>query len=149
MPRPKRPRYIINQPIVTDFIPEGTHSGEEVTLSFEEFEIIRLIDYEGLDQSQAAEIMQVSRQTVGRILKSGRYNLSKFVVEAHRLKVEGGCFKMYQKGHGHHGLGKRHGQGFEFGRRHGQGALGDHVSNPDETKSKSNKNNITGDNDNE
>lgn len=149
MPRPKRPRYIINQPIVNAFIPEGTNSGEEVTLSLEEFEIIRLIDYEGLDQSQAAEIMQVSRQTVGRILKSGRYNLSKFVVEAHRLKVEGGCFKMHQKGHGHHGLGRRHGQRFGFGRRHGQGALGNHVSNPDETRSKSNKNNITGDNDNE
>jgi uncharacterized protein len=148
MPRPKRPRYIINQPIVNAFIPEGTHSGEEVTLSLEEFEIIRLIDYEGLDQSQAAEIMQVSRQTVGRILKSGRYNLSKFVVEAHRLKVEGGCFKMHQKGHGHHGLGK-HGQGFGFGRRRGQGALEDRIPNPGETRSKSNKSNITGDNDNE
>ncbi len=149
MPRPKRPRYIINQPIVNAFIPEGTPSCDEVTLSLEEFEIIRLIDYEGLDQSQAAEIMQVSRQTVGRILKSGRYNLSKFVVEAHRLKVEGGCFKVHQKGHGHHGLGRRHGQGFGCGRRHGLGALADHAPKPDETTTESNKNNITGDNDNE
>lgn len=148
MPRPKRPRYIINHPVVNTFIPEGTHSQEEVTLSLEEFEAIRLIDYDGLDQSQAAEIMRVSRQTVGRILKSGRYKLSKFVVEAHRLKVEGGCFKMHHKGHGHRGVG-RHRQGFGLGRRRGQGLLDDLGQNLGETRSEQNNVNVKGDSDNE
>lgn len=148
MARPKTPRYIINKPNVSAFIPEKSHFEEEVTLSLEEFEVIRLIDYEGLDQSQVAEIMQVSRQTVGRILKSGRYNLSKFVVEAHRLKVAGGCFKMHKKGHGHHGRG-RHGRGFGRGKKCGQEALGDQILNLDETRSKSNKSTIKGGNNNE
>jgi uncharacterized protein len=148
MPRPKRPRYIFNQPSVSSFIPEGTHPQQEVILSLEEFEAIRLIDYEGLDQSQAAEIMQVSRQTVGRILKTARYNLSLFVLGAHRLKVTGGCFKMHRKGHGHQGL-RRHGQGFGHGWRRGQGAPGDPAQNPCEINSKQNNSTINGDNEND
>ncbi len=92
MPRPKRPRCIISRPIIKEFRPEGVEEKGEITLSLEEFEAIRLIDFQGLDQSQAAEIMNVSRQTFGRILKIGRFNLSKALVNAYRLKVTGGCY---------------------------------------------------------
>jgi len=69
MPRPKRPRYIDAVPRVTEFVPRGAVPAEDVILSLEEFEAVRLIDYDGLDQTQAADIMNVSRQTVGRILR--------------------------------------------------------------------------------
>ena len=97
MPRPKRPRHVESHPDITGFTPDGTSAKGETYLSIEEFEAIRLIDYLGLDQSQAAEQMNVSRQTFGRILKQGRYNLSKALVIGKRLRVTGGCFKMRSK----------------------------------------------------
>ncbi len=121
MPRPKRPRHITSRPIASEFKPAGIKSKEEIMLSLEEFEAIRLIDYEGMDQSQAAEIMNVSRQTVGRILKVGRYKLSKSIVEALRLKVSGGCYKIHRNDaekapHGHRRGQGRKGHGCGMGR---------------------------------
>jgi len=120
MPRPKRLRCIMSPPIIKAFLPDGVEGGEEIILSLEEFEAIRHIDYEGLDQSQAAEIMAVSRQTFGRILKSGRFNLSNALVNALRLKVEGGCYTLQENRHGHgHGP---HGHGWgQKGCRRGRG----------------------------
>ncbi|WP_299981241.1 DUF134 domain-containing protein [Desulfobacula sp.] len=108
MPRPKRPRCIRSRPIIKEFRPVGVEERGEVALSLEEFEAIRHIDFEGLDQSQAAEIMNVSRQTFGRILKAGRFNLSKALVNAYRLKIEGGCYMLHGngRGYGRHGHGK-------------------------------------------
>lgn len=120
MPRPKRPRCIISRPATKGFRPEGLEEKGEVLLSLEEFEVIRLIDFEGMDQSQAAEIMKVSRQTVGRILKAGRFTLSKALVEARRLKVEGGCYEIHGNGHGRGG----HGNGMGRGRKGGGRGMG-------------------------
>jgi uncharacterized protein len=96
MPRPKRRRCIIARPTISAFAPEGTQQRGEAILSLEEFEAIRHIDYEGLDQSQAAEIMDVSRQTFGRILRSARYNFTSALVNGYRLKVEGGCYTLHE-----------------------------------------------------
>ncbi|MCP3943454.1 MAG: DUF134 domain-containing protein [Desulfobacteraceae bacterium] len=111
MPRPKRPRNILSRPIANEFRPVGIDSKEEIILSLEEFEVIRLIDYEEMDQSQAAEVMNISRQTVGRVLKVGRYKLSKSIVEAFRLKVSGGCYKIHGNGYGPRSHGNRRGKG--------------------------------------
>lgn len=118
MPRPKRPRHISSEPSVKEFKPSGVKNKNEIILSFEEFEAIRLIDYEGMDQSQAAKVMNVSRQTVGRILKTGRYKLSQSIVEASRLRVSGGCYKIRS---GSMGAGS-HGQCKGKGRRKGRGS---------------------------
>jgi predicted DNA-binding protein (UPF0251 family) len=79
----------------------------EVILTLEEFEVIRLIDYQGLDQSGAAQIMNVSRQTVGRVLKSARIKIADALVTAKRLTVQGGCYEMKGRGLGR---GRRHGR---------------------------------------
>ncbi len=94
MPRPKRPRSIDAMPRVTEFSPQGIAPSEEVILSLEELEAVRLIDYDGLDQSRAAEVMNVSRQTVGRILRAGRFKLAKALVAGCHLKVSGGCYRI-------------------------------------------------------
>jgi len=100
MPRPKLPRYIQARPDIQGFTPDGVaHTGETI-LSMEEFEAIRLVDYLGLDQSGAAEQMNVSRQTFGRILKQARYNLSDALVTGKRLIVTGGCYEMQGRGRG-------------------------------------------------
>ena len=113
MPRPKRPRYIDAIPRVTEFSPRGTEPAGEVILSFEEFEAVRLIDYDGLDQARAADIMNVSRQTVGRILRAGRFKLAKALVAGCVLKVSGGCYRIDESrsGHGRH----RHRRSGRFG----------------------------------
>jgi len=117
VPRPKRPRTIDAMPRVTEFSPRGTGHTEEVILSIEEFEAVRLIDYDGLDQSRAAEIMNVSRQTVGRILRSGRFKLAKAVVAGCRLKVSGGCYRIDEN---RSGRGRRrHRRGGRCGRSNG------------------------------
>jgi len=121
MPRPKRPRCIISRPIIKEFKPEGVKERGEVILSLEEFEAIRHIDFEGLDQSQAAEIMNVSRQTFGRILKAARYNLSNALVNAYRLKIGGGCYRVHDNDHGYGRHGRGHGRkGGGMGIGHGR-----------------------------
>jgi predicted DNA-binding protein (UPF0251 family) len=120
MPRPKLPRHIFSQPAAKNFAPsEIRGAAEPIVISLEEFEAIRLIDYEGMDQSGAAEIMNVSRQTVGRILKSGRLKLARAVVDGHPFKVDGGCYKLH--GPGLQGQ-KRGGCGRRGRRRNGMGA---------------------------
>lgn len=111
MPRPKRPRCISARPKVKGFKPRGMRETGENILTLEEFEAVRLIDYEDFDQSGVAETMRVSRQTVGRILKSARFKIAESLVTAKRLTVQGGCYEMRGRG-----MGRRHGR-----RRHGQG----------------------------
>ncbi|HKL83033.1 MAG TPA: DUF134 domain-containing protein [Desulfobacter sp.] len=107
MPRPKRPRCIASKPAIKGFKPRGIEETGEVILSLEEFEALRLIDYEGMDQSGAAQVMDVSRQTVGRVLKSARYKIAESLVTAKRLTLQGGCYEMRGRGKGR---GWRHGR---------------------------------------
>jgi predicted DNA-binding protein (UPF0251 family) len=67
---------------------------EEVVLSVDECEAIRLADLEGLYQEQAAEKMKVSRQTFGRIIESARGKVAEALVKGKALKIEGGEFEM-------------------------------------------------------
>ncbi|MBZ4683208.1 MAG: uncharacterized protein PWP46_909 [Fusobacteriaceae bacterium] len=48
---------------------------EKVELSPDEFEVIRLCDYENKNQIEASEAMEISRGTIQRILKSARYKV--------------------------------------------------------------------------
>ncbi len=106
MPRPKRPRCISARPANRGFLPRDIRETGETILTPEEFETVRLVDYKGFDQSEAAEVMDVSRQIVGRILKSARFKIAESLVTATRLTVQGGCYKV--RGHGQ-GRGRRHG----------------------------------------
>ncbi len=94
MPRPKNPRTIHAPPTVGGFKPRKVGEKGEVILSLEEFEAIRLIDFEGLDQIRASKLMGVSRQTFGRVLRSGRFTLSKALIKGLHLKVGGGCYEI-------------------------------------------------------
>ena len=69
MSRPKQFRKIVSPPLMTGFKPFGIPRAqlEEVVLHYDEYEAVRLLDYEGLMQEQAAERMNVSRPTLTRI----------------------------------------------------------------------------------
>jgi predicted DNA-binding protein (UPF0251 family) len=94
MPRPKKPRFVSGYPTITAFSPQGVPVTGELSLSVEELEAIRLSDFERLDQESAANLMQVSRQTYGRILTDARSIVSEALVTGKVLKIEGGNYEM-------------------------------------------------------
>ena len=107
MPRPKKTRLVSNYPTVATFVPQGIQINGEVMLSVEELEAILLSDYEGLDQGTAAELMQVSRQTYGRILATARRIVSEALIAGKTLKVTGGNFAMRSCGRCHRRRGRK------------------------------------------
>jgi uncharacterized protein len=96
MPRPKCCRQIGAMPGKTCFQPEGAASSsfEEVHLTLDECEAIRLADLEGLYQKQAAFRMNISRQTFGRIIEAARRKVADVLVNGKVLKIEGGSVSM-------------------------------------------------------
>jgi uncharacterized protein len=96
MARPRNCRRVGSMPGSSYFKPRGIPLStlEEVVLSVDEFEAIRLADLEGLYQEQAAERMKVSRQTFGRIVETARRKVAKALVEGKALKIEGGEVEM-------------------------------------------------------
>ena len=67
---------------------------EEVTLSVEELEALRLAHKEGLYQQEAAARMGISRATFGRVLESAHRIVTKALVDGCALRIEGGAFCM-------------------------------------------------------
>jgi predicted DNA-binding protein (UPF0251 family) len=63
---------------------------EELVLQYDEYEAIRLLDYEGLLQEQAAEQMKVSRPTLTRIYEAARKTIAKAFVEGKAIVIAGG-----------------------------------------------------------
>jgi uncharacterized protein len=92
MPRPKCCRKIASLPDVWQYLPEGESASdlEEVNLSLDELEAIRLADYAGLYQEQAAETMGVSRQTFGRIIETAHKKIADAILHAKALNIGGG-----------------------------------------------------------
>lgn len=69
---------------------------EEVSLTLDEFEAIRLADLEGMYQSNVAERMNVSRQTIGRILSTAHKKIAEALVHGKAIRLEGGKVKLGQ-----------------------------------------------------
>lgn len=65
---------------------------EPVILLFEEYESIRLSDYEGLTQEQSAKKMNISRPTFTRIYEKARRTIARAFVEGKAIFIEGGNF---------------------------------------------------------
>ena len=92
MPRPCRCRRIRCKPDTNYFKPRGIPLGmlEEVNLALDELEAVRLADWEGLYQEDAAKKMNISRQTFGNIIKSAHKKIADALLNAKALKIEGG-----------------------------------------------------------
>jgi len=127
MPRPPRQRIVASQPTATVYKPAGVPARQlqwtQVTL--DEFEVIRLVDGEGLDQDAVAERMGVSRPTVTRIVASARSKIAKVLVNGQALLIQGGPVVQRPVEDGF-GMGRRQGRG--RGRRGmGRGRCGGNV----------------------
>jgi len=125
MARPRRLRRITFQPDVTYFKPAGVSMMhlKETMLSFDELEVIRLIDSEGLDQTQSAKKMKISQSTLSRLLKEGRKKLADAIIQGNAIKIQGGNFKMVQP----RGRGLGMGRGRSSG---GRGRMGKFAGGP-------------------
>lgn len=113
MPRKRKPRWVNFVPEVTYFKPRGVSlsSLEEVGLTIDELEAIRLTDLEGLEQIMAAKKMKISQSTLQRVLKEVHKKIAEALVKGKAIKVEGGEVVMPRWGRG-------------FGRGGGRGRMG-------------------------
>ena len=95
MARPRKCRRICAMPATTEFIPGGGLAVTDfVTLSIDEYEALRLIDYVGLSQDECSRQMSVARATVQQIYASARRKLAEALVEGYTLRIEGGDYAL-------------------------------------------------------
>ncbi len=92
MPRPKECRKVGCMPDKNYFKPRGIPASllEEIVLTLDEFEAIRLADHEGLYQEYGAKKMNISRQTFGRIIETAHKKIADVLINGKALKIEGG-----------------------------------------------------------
>ena len=96
MPRPKICRRVRGRPKVSYFKPAGIRliNLEAVVLNVEEYEAVRLIDFEEIEQTKACKQMKISQPTLSRLLRSARRKISEAIVQGKAIKIEGGNFKL-------------------------------------------------------
>ncbi len=92
MPRPCRCRRVRCNPDKNYFKPRGmpVNELEEINLTLDELEAIRLADFMELYQEDAAKRMNISRQTFGNIINSAHKKIADVLLNAKALKIEGG-----------------------------------------------------------
>ena len=89
--RRKKIRYLQKMPSAGLFSPRGRPGRpNEVELSLDEFEAIKLTDFQGYDQSEGAQAMGISRPSFGRILRKARYILADAIVNAKSIRIRTG-----------------------------------------------------------
>ncbi len=88
MPRKRSLRKVVAPPAFEGYKPYGTHqqSGEPVELLYEEYEAIKLADYDLMNHAEASKLMGVSRPTFARIYESARRKIAKALVETRAIK---------------------------------------------------------------
>jgi predicted DNA-binding protein (UPF0251 family)/predicted Fe-Mo cluster-binding NifX family protein len=94
MPRPQKLRRICCYPDFWSFAPDQDAANDTVTLSLDEFETIRLIDYQSKTQEQCAQEMNVARTTVTAIYDAARKKLAQALVEGRRIVISGGNYTL-------------------------------------------------------
>ena len=96
MSRPRKCRRVENVPGTTYFKPAGIPMRllEDVHLTVDEVEALRLKEIEELDQETGAERMGISRPTFQRILASARKKTADAVLNGKAIRIEGGIFAM-------------------------------------------------------
>ena len=90
MSRPKKFRCIGCVPNTCYFKPKGIPlvELEEVSLTLDELEALRLADYERQYHEDAARKMKVSRATFGRIVNDARHKVAEALTQGKALRIE-------------------------------------------------------------
>lgn len=95
MSRPRKLRRVCYFPEIRRFTPcDAEKQGKSITMTVDEFESVRLIDWEGLSQEDCARRMRVARTTVQMIYVSARRKLAAMLVEGEALSIRGGEYRL-------------------------------------------------------
>jgi predicted DNA-binding protein (UPF0251 family) len=88
MPRRRRLRKIVAPPGFKGYRPYGntSDSKESIELLYEEYEALKLADYDFMNHKEASELMGISRPTFARIYESARRKIAKALVETKEIK---------------------------------------------------------------
>ena len=92
MTRPKKQRKVKEPPKISGMKPIGIPGRllEKIVMSIDEYEAIRLVDYEDKNHTEASEIMNVSRPTLSRLIEKARNKVAEALVGVKDLMIEGG-----------------------------------------------------------
>ena len=97
--RPKKTRWVKCAPGERCFKPlcKPLSKCEEVYLSLDEFEAVRLAYLVELKQIDAAKLMKISRPTFSRILTSAQKKIADGLVNIKAIRIEGGCCEIIKR----------------------------------------------------
>lgn len=101
MARPSRCRRVCTEPIFCGFAPQSEEITGEIVLTVDEYEVIRLVDYEKQTHEQCANQMEISRTTVTEIYERARFKLSDALVNGKALSISGGHYRICRGRQGH------------------------------------------------
>ena len=89
MPRPKKNRRLRCDPASLYFKPRGIpmRQLENIELERDEIEALKLADFDGLSQEEAAAKMEISRATFGRIIKNARNKIADAIINGKAIKI--------------------------------------------------------------
>jgi predicted DNA-binding protein (UPF0251 family) len=91
--RPGKYRIVKVDPKISQFSPRGRPGRpDEVELKMDEFEALRLADYQNLSQKEAAKSMHISQQTFSRILARARNLIAKGITTGSAIRIQGGQY---------------------------------------------------------
>lgn len=92
MARNLKERVVSHPPLFTLFKPAGVVGNklETVVLELDEYEAIRLADYEGLEHEEASEAMEISRSTFTRLVERARKKVASMLINGAKLTIDGG-----------------------------------------------------------
>ena len=96
MPRPTKCRKVCCLPKCKEFSPhiDQNISAETIVMTVDEYETIRLIDYQGFSQEECGEYMHVARATVQLIYNRARKKIADVLVNGAILRIEGGDYSL-------------------------------------------------------
>jgi uncharacterized protein len=94
--RPQKDRIVTCDPTISYFKPRGVplREMEEVRLTIDQMEALRLADLEGLSQQEAGFRMGVSRATFGRIIQQARKVVAEAIINGKAILLEGGNYQV-------------------------------------------------------
>ena len=96
MSKPKKQRNVQHPPLAVYFKPQGIplFQLEQIVLNVDEYEALRLVDYEGLNQLDAATQLGISRPTCARIVEQAHKKVAEAITLGKAIRIEGGAFAL-------------------------------------------------------
>ena len=99
MVRPHKNRMVAYSPDISYFKPRGIPliDLQEVQITLDEYEALRLSDLMEMSYEDAANKMKVSRATFGRIVRGARKTVADALINGKAINIQGGSYRIIDK----------------------------------------------------